>query len=120
MAVPPTRESYFSCNRREKESCLSVSRNKVCEVHLFRSVDPRRANMATNQARKASLHLNDRDNPTLVRVSLPSKITEPELAKLTAHIVQDIVRPHTGCTCLSGKINVLYESVFQEAVQVEV
>ena len=70
-------------------------------------------------ARTASLHLNDKEQPTLVRVSLPTKITEPELAKLTEHIVQNIVRPHTGCTCLSGRINVLIESVFQEAVQVE-
>jgi hypothetical protein len=70
-------------------------------------------------ARTASLRLNDKEAPTLVRVTLPTKITEPELAKLTDHIVQNIVRPHTGCTCLSGRINVLIESVFQEAVEVQ-
>jgi hypothetical protein len=69
-------------------------------------------------ARQASLHLNDKEAPTLVRVTLPTKITEPELAQLTKHIVENVVRPHTGCTCLSGRINVLIESVFQEAVQV--
>ena len=56
----------------------------------------------------------------MLRVSLPPKITEPELERLTKHIVKNIVFPHTGCTCLSGTINVLIESVFQEAVRVEV
>jgi hypothetical protein len=71
-------------------------------------------------ARNASLHINDKEKPTLVRVSLPPKITEQELARLNDHIVKKIVFPHTGCTCLSGTINVLMESVFQEAVQVEI
>jgi hypothetical protein len=70
-------------------------------------------------ARTASLHLNSKEKPTLLRVSLPPKITEKELASLNAHIVKDIIFPHTGCSCLSGTINVLIESVFQDAVQVE-
>ena len=76
--------------------------------------------MARTQARRASIQLNNSTNPTLVRVSLPHQITEQELARLTDHIVQNIVRPHTGCTCLSGTINVLIESEFQQAVQVDV
>jgi hypothetical protein len=76
--------------------------------------------MATQPTRQATLHLNNKEHPTLLRVSLPTKITKPELAKLTDHIVENIVRPHTGCSCLSGTINVLIESVFQEAVRVEV
>jgi hypothetical protein len=71
-------------------------------------------------ARNASLHLNNKEKPTMIRVTLPTKITEPELAKLNDYIVKKIVFPHTGCSCLSGTINVLIESVFQEAVQVEV
>jgi hypothetical protein len=45
-------------------------------------------NMAT---RTATLRLNSKDNPTLLRVALPPKITEGELAKLTDHIVQNAV-----------------------------
>jgi len=75
--------------------------------------------MATH-ARTATLQLNNKEKPTVLRVSLPPKITTAELARLNEHIVQKIVFPHTGCTCLSGTINVLIESVFQEAVQVEV
>jgi hypothetical protein len=70
-------------------------------------------------ARNASLHLNNTERPTLLRVSLPLKITEKELASLNAHIVKNIVFPHTGCSCPSGTINVLIESTFRQAVQVE-
>ena len=76
--------------------------------------------MARTQTRRATLQLNNSTNPTLLRVSLPPQITEQELAHLTNHIVQNIVRPHTGCTCLSGTISVLLESEFQQAVQVDV
>lgn len=70
--------------------------------------------------RAATLHLNNNQNPTFVRVQLPSKITPAELSVLINDaIVKDIVSKHTGCTCLSGTINVLIESVFQEAVQVD-
>jgi hypothetical protein len=70
--------------------------------------------------RTATLLLNNNEHPTLVRVQLPTKITQQELTTLIdKHIVNDIVFRHTGCTCLSGTINVLIESVFQEAVQVQ-
>jgi hypothetical protein len=70
--------------------------------------------------RVATLQLNDKSHPTVVRVQLPHKITQAELNHLiNQSIVQDIVFKHTGCTCLSGTINVLIESVFQEAVQVD-
>jgi hypothetical protein len=74
----------------------------------------------TEGRRVATLHLNDEAHPTLVRVQLPTKITREELNKLVNEtLVNDIVLRHTGCSCLSGTINVLIESVFQEAVQVE-
>jgi hypothetical protein len=76
--------------------------------------------MPADQKRTATIQLNNKENPTLVKVSLPHKITEPELSTLIHEkIVKDIVFRHTGCTCLSGRINVLLESEFQEALQVD-
>jgi hypothetical protein len=72
------------------------------------------------QKRVATLRLNNNQNPTLVTVSLPNKITQPELSTLINDaIVKNIIARHTGCTCLSGTINVLIESEFQQAVQVD-
>jgi len=71
-------------------------------------------------ARTATLHLNNKDNPTVVLVSLPTKITRDELSHLiNVGIVDNIIARHTGCTCLSGTINVLIESEFREAIQVD-
>jgi hypothetical protein len=75
--------------------------------------------MSAEQKRTATLHLNNNEHPTFVRVSLPHKITEAELSTLINEgIVKNIISRHTGCTCLSGTISVLIESVFQQAVQV--
>ena len=71
-------------------------------------------------ARTATLRLNSKDKPTLLRVTLPPKITEPELAKLNDHIVKTIIFPHTHCTCLSGTISVVFDNTeLQNAMTVE-
>jgi len=74
--------------------------------------------MSAQAARHAELRLNNNEHPTMLRVTLPHRIAEAELSQMTNHIVQNIIRPHTGCTCLSGTISVLIDSVYQEAVQV--
>jgi hypothetical protein len=76
--------------------------------------------MSAAHHRTAIIQLNNNEKPTLVKVSLPHKITEPELSTLiNDKIVRDIVFRHTGCTCLSGRISVLIESEFEEALRVE-
>jgi hypothetical protein len=76
--------------------------------------------MPTDTKRVASIFVNNKDTPTMVRVQLPPKITPAELSKLiNEHIVKDIVAKHTGCSCLSGTINVLIESVFQDAIHAD-
>jgi hypothetical protein len=76
--------------------------------------------MADDRRRMATLQLNNNEKPTFLRVQLPPKITPAELSLLiNESIVKNIVTKHTGCTCLSGTINVLIESVFQEAVHVD-
>jgi len=76
--------------------------------------------MAEEKGRTATLQLNNRENPTVLKVTLPKKITRDELNILiNEKIVNDIIARHTGCTCLSGTINVLIESVYQDAMQVE-
>ncbi len=76
--------------------------------------------MAAGQKRVATLQLNNDQTPTVLKVQLPTKITQAELTTLiNESIVKNIIFKHTGCTCLSGTINVLIESVYQQAVQVD-
>jgi|GEM_PF-6213517 len=71
-------------------------------------------------ARSATLRLNSKDKPTLLRVELPTKITRAELAKLTDRIVEDVIKKHTGCTCLSGTIAVVFDNAtLKDAVTVQ-
>jgi hypothetical protein len=76
--------------------------------------------VAEEKARTATLQLNNIERPTVLKVTLPKKITREELNILiNEKIVNDIIARHTGCTCLSGTINILIESVYQDAIQVE-
>jgi hypothetical protein len=76
--------------------------------------------MAEEKGRTATLQLNNVEHPTVLKVTLPRKITRDELNVLiNEKIVNDIIKLHTGCTCLSGTINVLIESVYQDAIQVD-
>jgi len=51
---------------------------------------------------------------------LPPKNREGAVAKLNDHLVQNIIRTHTGCTCLSGTISVVFDNTeLQNAVSVE-
>jgi hypothetical protein len=71
-------------------------------------------------SRTATLRLNSTDKPTLLRVALPPKITKAELAKLNDHIVNEVIQRHTGCSCLSGTIAVVFDnSELQNAVTVQ-
>jgi hypothetical protein len=48
--------------------------------------------MAADAKRIATLQLNDKEHPTMLRVQLPPKITQSELTKLiNESIVKDIV-----------------------------
>lgn len=72
------------------------------------------------ETRSATLRLNSQEKPTLLRVTLPPKITKDELAKLNDRIVDDVIRKHTGCTCLSGTIAVVFDNnELQNAVTVQ-
>jgi hypothetical protein len=76
--------------------------------------------MPEEKGRTATLQLNNKEHPTVLKVSLPHKITRDELSLLiNERIVNDIIAKHTGCSCLSGTINVLIESVFQDAIRVD-
>ncbi len=69
------------------------------------------------QKRIATMQLDRAEGPATLRVEVPRDVNAGELANLNKSIV-DVIRNHTGCSCLSGRISVLLESEWQEAVEV--
>jgi hypothetical protein len=66
----------------------------------------------------ATLQLDRAKSPSLLRVSVPKGIPADKLAKLNHEIVEKVIKVHTGCSCLSGTINVLLESNWEAPMQV--
>lgn len=57
---------------------------------------------------------------TTLRVAVPHDINAGELGRLNQTIIDKVIRGHTGCSCLSGQINVLLETQWQETIQVPI
>ncbi len=53
-----------------------------------------------------------------LNVRVPREIDGDDFAKIGESIV-GIIRNHTGCSCLSGVIDVVIQEEFQEALRVE-
>ncbi len=69
------------------------------------------------QKRMATMQLDRSQGPATLRVEVPRDVNAGELAHLNKSIV-DVIRNHTGCSCLSGQISVLLESDWQKVVEV--
>ena len=74
--------------------------------------------MATAHPLTASYQLDRADRPTLVRVSVPKGIPADKFLRLNQEIIDKVIKTHTGCSCLSGTINVLFESNWEAPMQV--
>lgn len=69
-------------------------------------------------AKIAELELGKFVGRQTLNVRMPRDIDGDDFAKVGASII-DIIRNHTGCTCLSGVIDVVIREEFQEALRVE-
>ncbi len=68
----------------------------------------------------ATLQLDKAKNPSLLRVSVPKGIPADKFLKLNEEIIDKVIKVHTGCSCLSGNINVLFESNWEAPMQVHI
>jgi hypothetical protein len=68
--------------------------------------------------RTATMQLHKSGETSMLRVAVPKDTTARELALLNEAIIEKVIKPQTGCPCLSGRISVLLENDFQQAIQV--
>jgi hypothetical protein len=54
-----------------------------------------------------------------VRVSHPGKLQPAEIAQIDKVLVNDVIKGLTGCACLSGTIDVIWERNFDRVLDVQ-
>jgi hypothetical protein len=79
--------------------------------------------MAEAAARPASRHarleLSNVGSRQVLTVAVPRDVNVSELGKLNTVIVDRVIKDLTGCACLSGVIDVLYQGHFERVINVD-
>ena len=76
--------------------------------------------MATPAAeRVAKIDILKGTNLTTLVVSVPHKPTTKELAALQTTISDRVIRDLTGCSCLSGAIEIIFRDEFASSIRVD-
>ena len=73
------------------------------------------AEASISKARRAQIFVGDKNRD--IRVSHPGQLTLEDIHRIDAKIV-DVVKNLTGCACLSGTINVIWERDFDSVLDV--
>lgn len=76
-------------------------------------------NEATSKARTARISIGAKGDMRAVRVSHPGKLTPDEIARIDKILINDVIKDLTGCACLSGTIDVIWEKQFDRVLDVQ-
>lgn len=69
--------------------------------------------------RQAQIFLGAKGDNRTVRVSHPGKLTPDEIARIDKVLINDVIKRLTGCACLSGTIEVIWEQHFDRVLDVQ-
>ena len=70
------------------------------------------------KARQAQIFIGEKGESRAVRVSHPGRLTPSEIARIDEVLVNDVIKGLTGCACLSGTIDVIWERNFERVLEV--
>lgn len=74
---------------------------------------------STTRGRMAHISLGKKGENRAVRVSHPGKLTPAEIASIDKVLINDVIKDLTGCACLSGTIDVIWEQQFDRILDVQ-
>jgi hypothetical protein len=69
--------------------------------------------------RQAQIFVGAKGENRTVRVSHPGKLTPDEIARIDKVLITDVIKKLTGCACLSGTIDVIWEQKFATVLDVQ-
>jgi hypothetical protein len=75
--------------------------------------------MATRNRRAARIEVDRKGELPFVAVSVPRGISAGELQRVNEVLISDVIADLTGCPCLSGIIDVLYQHEYEKVIDVE-
>jgi hypothetical protein len=71
------------------------------------------------KARRAQIFVGEKGQNRVVRVSHPGQLTPDEIARTDRVLVHSVIKALTGCSCLSGTIDVIWERNFDRGLDVQ-
>lgn len=74
---------------------------------------------AKSKGRTAKILIDVQDHARAVRVSHPGKLTPDEIARIDNVLINDVIKDLTGCACLSGTIDVIWERQFDRVLDIQ-
>lgn len=74
---------------------------------------------STTRGRMAQISLGAKGDHRAVRVAHPGKLTPDEIARIDKVLINDVIKDLTGCACLSGTIDVIWEKEFDRVLDVQ-
>jgi hypothetical protein len=69
--------------------------------------------------RQAKIYLGKKGEARAVRVSHPGKLTPAEIGRIDDVLINKVIKDLTGCACLSGTIDVIWEQNFDQVLDVQ-
>lgn len=69
--------------------------------------------------RRAQIFVGAKGQNRTVRVSHPGRLRPEEIARIERVLVNDVIKRLTGCACLSGTIDVIWERNFDKVLEVQ-
>jgi hypothetical protein len=74
---------------------------------------------APEAARSVQIYMGKKDEKRTVRVLHPGGLSPDEIERIDRVLVYDVIRDLTGCACLSGTIDVIWEKQFDKVLDVQ-
>ncbi len=73
----------------------------------------------SNVQRKAQIFIGGKESNRAVRVQHPGKLTPEDIKAIDEILVNKVIKDLTGCSCLSGIIDVIWERNFERVIDVK-
>lgn len=77
------------------------------------------ANAVVARTRTAQILVGEKGTNRAVRVLHPGRLTPDDMSRINKILVEDVIKGLTGCACLSGVIDVIWEKEFDQVLDVK-